>query len=72
MAGQPFTLTPGEGYRVARAWIDSRALVVTVEQTVDPRAGWTVDLRALTGTHIVMTVATRNHYAAESIVVWVN
>jgi len=72
VAGQPFTVTPGEGYRVARAWIDSRALVVTVEQTLDPRAGWTVDLRALTGTHIVITVASRNPYNAESIIVWVS
>jgi hypothetical protein len=72
IAGQPFTLTPGEGYRVARAWIDSRALVVTVEQTLDPRAGWTVDLRALTGTHIVITVASRNPYNAESIIAWVS
>jgi hypothetical protein len=72
IAGQPFTLTPGEGYRVARAWIDSRALVVTVEQTVDPRAGWTVDLRALTGTHIVIAVASRNPYNAESIIAWVS
>jgi hypothetical protein len=72
VAGQPFTVTPGEGYRVARAWIDSRALVVTVEQTLDPRAGWTVDLRALTGTHIVITVASRNPYNAESIIAWVS
>jgi hypothetical protein len=72
VAGQPFTVTPDEGYRVARAWIDSRALVVTVEQTVDPRAGWTVDLRALTGTHIVITVASRNPYNAESIIAWVS
>jgi hypothetical protein len=72
VAGQPFTVTPGEGYRVARAWIDSRALVVTLEQTVDPRAGWTVDLRALTGTHIVITVASRNPYNAESIIAWVS
>jgi hypothetical protein len=72
VAGQPFTITSGEGYRVARAWIDSRALVVTVEQTLDPRVGWTVDLRALTGTHIVITVASRNPYNAESIIVWVS
>jgi hypothetical protein len=72
VAGQPFTVTPGEGYRVARAWIDSRALVVTVEQTVDPRVGWLGDLRALTGTHIVITVAPRNSYNAESIIAWVS
>jgi hypothetical protein len=72
IAGQPFTLTPGEGYRVARAWVDGRALVVTVEQALDPRVGWTVDLRALTGTHIVITVASRNPYQAESIIAWVS
>jgi hypothetical protein len=72
VAGQPFTITSDEGYRVARVWIDGRALVVTVEQTLDPRAGWTVDLRALTGTHIVITVASRNPYNAESIIVWVS
>jgi hypothetical protein len=72
VAGHPFTVTPNEGYRVARAWVDSRALVVTVEQTVDPRAGWTVDLRALTGTHIAITVAPRNPYQVESIIAWVS
>jgi hypothetical protein len=72
IAGQPFIVAPNEGYRVARAWADSRALVVTVEQTVDPRVGWLVDLRALTGTHIVITVASRNPYQAESIIAWVS
>jgi hypothetical protein len=72
IAGQPFTVAPNEGYRVARAWVDGRALVVTVEQALDPRVGWTVDLRALTGTHIVITVASRNPYQAESIIAWVS
>jgi hypothetical protein len=72
IAGQPFTVAPGEGYRVARAWVDGRALVVTVEQALDPRVGWTVDLRALAGTHIVITVASRNPYQAESIIAWVS
>ncbi len=72
IAGQPFTVTPNEGYRVARAWVDSRALVVTVEQALDPRVGWTVDLRALTGIHIAITVASRNPYQAESIIAWVS
>jgi hypothetical protein len=72
IAGLPFTLTPGEGYRVARAWVDGGALVVTIEQALDPRVGWTVDLRALTGTHIVITVASRNPYQAESIIAWVS
>jgi hypothetical protein len=72
IAGQPFTVAPNEGYRVARAWVDGRALVVTVEQALDPRVGWLVDLRALTGTHIVITVASRNPYQAESIIAWVS
>ncbi len=72
IAGLPYTVTPNEGYRVARAWVDGGALVVTVEQALDPRVGWTVDLRALTGTHIVITVASRNPYQAESIIAWVS
>jgi hypothetical protein len=72
IAGLPFTVTPNEGYRVARAWVDGGALVVTIEQALDPRVGWTVDLRALTGTHIVITVASRNPYQAESIIAWVS
>jgi hypothetical protein len=72
IAGLPFTVALNEGYRVARAWVDGGALVVTVEQALDPRVGWTVDLRALTGTHIVITVASRNPYQAESIIAWVS
>jgi len=72
IAGLPFTVAPNEGYRVARAWVDGGAFVVTVEQALDPRVGWTVDLRALTGTHIVITVASRNPYQAESIIAWVS
>jgi len=72
IAGQPFIVAHNEGYRVARAWVDSRALVVTIEQTLDPKAGWTVNLRALTGTHIVITVASRNPYQVESIIAWVS
>jgi hypothetical protein len=72
IAGLPFTVTPNEGYRVARAWVDDRALVVIIEQALDPRVGWTVDLRVLTGTHIAITVASRNPYQAESIIAWVS
>jgi hypothetical protein len=74
VAGQPFTVTPDEMVRVARARVDGGTLVVAVEQTVfaNPPPGRPPDLRDYVGTHIVMTVAARNHYAAESIVVWVN
>jgi hypothetical protein len=74
VAGQPFTVTPDEMVRIARARVDGGTLVVTVEQVVfaNPPPGRPPDLRGYVGTHIVMTVAARNHYAAESIVVWVS
>jgi hypothetical protein len=74
VAGQPFTVIPDEMVRIARARVDGGTLVVAVEQVVfaNPPPGRPSDLRGYVGTHIVMTVAARNHYAAESIVVWVN
>jgi hypothetical protein len=74
VAGLPYTVTPDEMVRIARAWVDSRNLVVTVEQTVftNPPHGRPPNLRDYAGSHIVITVATRNHYAAESIIVWVS
>jgi hypothetical protein len=74
VAGQPFTVTPDEMVRIARARVDGGTLVVAVEQVVfaNPPPGRPPDLRGYAGTHIVMTVAARNHHAAESIVVWVN
>jgi hypothetical protein len=74
VAGQPFTVTPDEMVRIARARVDGGTLVVAVEQTVfaNPPPGRPSDLGGYAGVHIVMTVAARNHYAAESIVVWVS
>jgi hypothetical protein len=74
VAGQPFTVTPDEMVRIARARVDGGTLAVTVEQVAfaNPPPGRPSDLRDYAGTHIVMTVATKNHYAAESIIAWVS
>jgi hypothetical protein len=69
---KPYAITPSVSYRVVKAQVDSRSLVVTVEQTIDPRSGWIADLRTLTGTYIVITITPRNSYETESIIAWVS
>jgi hypothetical protein len=74
IAGLPYAVTPDEMVRIARARVDSGILVVTVEQTVfaNPPPGRPPDLRDYAGTHVVITVANKNHYATESIIAWVS
>jgi hypothetical protein len=72
VGGKPYTVTPNVSYRVAKALVDSKTLAVVVEQTLDPRKGWTVDLNMQAGSHAIITITPRNPYEVESIIAWVN
>ncbi len=69
---KPYTITPNTGYRVAKAYVDSLTLMVTVEQTIDSRRGWIADLSSFKGSHVIVTIASRNPHEVESIIAWIS